>query len=547
MSNMKTKFLVLSLIILLFLSVYAITAAENDDVITDTQDLKLSEDTVTDVKLNEDSSDDALLSQVDTDSSDDIADEKPVNTKNKLGAGKSKVTVIFHKMSSEGEVTDSVTNDISSTWGIGMAKFNNQVANKKYSDFVYENEHWVFDHWEDADGNKITGTQTIVATGEDFEVHYYAKYTHTPLGTLRVTYNDNFGHGSGSMNYTDHNTAYKHTFKVPADYPEDKVVFKYWEREDTGEKFNAGDSLTVKPSEFDGKELNITVNAIYDIKTVVTLDEVTDYTGNVVDITAKVEDAFGNPLNGGTATLTIDYDNKLGASAETYTAEVKDGKAEFKDITLGAPGTYPSKVEYTGYDDPDSSEGRNAYLASEGESKVNILPLNTTTESDDVSGTVGEKVDITADITDQNGDPVQNGTAVLKINGKEYTAEVKDGKATFTGVELPSESTEATIEYQGNDYYNPSNTTIKVTVTVPEEPDQEDDSSPEPDEPSSDSNDTDTNGTDSNGTDSNPKEPKHSKIIEKAKKALPAAGNPILLLAIASVVLGSAVSLRRKK
>lgn len=544
---MKTKFLVLSLIILLFLSVYAITAAENDDVITDTQDLKLSEDTVTDVKLNEDSSDDALLSQVDTDSSDDIADEKPVNTKNKLGAGKSKVTVIFHKMSSEGEVTDSVTNDISSTWGIGMAKFNNQVANKKYSDFVYENEHWVFDHWEDADGNKITGTQTIVATGEDFEVHYYAKYTHTPLGTLRVTYNDNFGHGSGSMNYTDHNTAYKHTFKVPADYPEDKVVFKYWEREDTGEKFNAGDSLTVKPSEFDGKELNITVNAIYDIKTVVTLDEVTDYTGNVVDITAKVEDAFGNPLNGGTATLTIDYDNKLGASAETYTAEVKDGKAEFKDITLGAPGTYPSKVEYTGYDDPDSSEGRNAYLASEGESKVNILPLNTTTESDDVSGTVGEKVDITADITDQNGDPVQNGTAVLKINGKEYTAEVKDGKATFTGVELPSESTEATIEYQGNDYYNPSNTTIKVTVTVPEEPDQEDDSSPEPDEPSSDSNDTDTNGTDSNGTDSNPKEPKHSKIIEKAKKALPAAGNPILLLAIASVVLGSAVSLRRKK
>lgn len=72
---------------------------------------------------------------------------------------------------------------------------------------------------------------------------------HTPLGTLRVKYNDKFGHGSGSMNYTEHNTAYKHTFKVPVDYPEDKVVFKYWEREDTGEKFNAGDTLTVKPSE----------------------------------------------------------------------------------------------------------------------------------------------------------------------------------------------------------------------------------------------------------------------------------------------------------
>lgn len=221
---------------------------------------------------------------------------------------------------------------------------------------------------------------------------------------------------------------------------------------------------------------------------------------------------------------------------------MKDGKAEFKDITLGAPGDYPSKVEYTGYDDPDSSEGRNAYLASEGESEVHVLPLNTTTESDDVSGTVGEKVDITADITDQNGDPVQNGTAVLKINGKEYTAEVKNGTATFEGVELPSESTEATIEYEGNDYYNPSNTTIQVTVTQPDEPKDDDNSTPEPDETSSDSNDTDTNGTDSN-----PKEPKDSSITEKVKKAIPAAGNPVALLLIGSVILGSAVSLRRRK
>ena len=174
MDNLKTKFLLLSLVIVLFLSVYAITAAESDGVISDTQnDLKLSEDTITDdVKLSEDLSDDAALSEVDTDAPDDIADEKSVNTKNKLGAGSSKITVIFHKMSSDGEVTDSISNVISSTWGIGMAKFNNQVANKKYSDFKYDNQHWVFDHWEDADGNKITGTQTLVATGEDFEVHY---------------------------------------------------------------------------------------------------------------------------------------------------------------------------------------------------------------------------------------------------------------------------------------------------------------------------------------------------------------------------------------
>ena len=49
MDNLKTKFLLLSLVIVLFLSVYAITAAESDGVISDTQnDLKLSEDTIAD-------------------------------------------------------------------------------------------------------------------------------------------------------------------------------------------------------------------------------------------------------------------------------------------------------------------------------------------------------------------------------------------------------------------------------------------------------------------------------------------------------------------
>ncbi len=114
MDNLKTKFLLLSLVIVLFLSVYAITAAESDGLINDTQDLKLSEDTIADgvklsedtiadgVKLSEDLSDDAALSEADTDAPDDIADEKSANTKNKLGVGSSKITVIFHKMSSDG-------------------------------------------------------------------------------------------------------------------------------------------------------------------------------------------------------------------------------------------------------------------------------------------------------------------------------------------------------------------------------------------------------------------------------------------------------------
>ena len=176
------------------------------------------------------------------------------------------------------------------------------------------------------------------------------------------------------------------------------------------------------------------------------------------------------------------------------------------------------------------SRASQAALSSEADSKLNILPLNTTTTSEDVSGTVGDKKDITTDIVDQNGDPVQNGTAVLKVNGKEYTAEVKDGKAVFKDVEL-TENTTATIEYLGNDYYNPSNTTIEITVTAPEEPEEPaEEPSDDPEEPADE-----------------PEEEPSTPVAEKAIPIIPATGNPIALVILALLTLVSTVSLGNKK
>ena len=252
---------------------------------------------------------------------------------------------------------------------------------------------------------------------------------------------------------------------------------------------------------------------IQKIDVIVTVDKVINYTGAVVDVIANVTGVDGKNITGGIATFIIHYDNKLGsgllmAAVEEYTAEVIDGKAEFKGITLGAPGTYPSTIQYS---------GNEHYNAANNKSEVIVLPLNTTTESDDVSGSSGDKVDIVAEIVDQNGNPVQNGTAVLKVNGKEYKAEVKDGKATFKGVELPSESTEATIDYLGNDYYNPSKTTIQITIN--EEPEPEPEPQPEPVNP----------------------------VTEKSVPVVPAAGNPIALVVLALLTLISTVSFGRKK
>jgi len=258
-------------------------------------------------------------------------------------------------------------------------------------------------------------------------------------------------------------------------------------------------------------QLNLTVQKV---DVIVTLPEVINYTGAVVDIVVEVVDEFGELVNEGTITLTIDWGTKLSdklmATAQTLTEEVHDGKATFSGITLGEPGTYPSKAEYSGTD---------YYNEAENESDVVVLPLDTTTESDDVSGKAGDKKDITADIVDQNGNPVKNGTAVLKVNGKEYTAEVKDGKATFKDVELPDESTEATIEYLGNEYYNPSNTTIQITIIPEDEPIDDNETEEEPSTPTS----------------------------EKTVPVMPAAGNPIALVVVALLSLVSTVSFGRKK
>ena len=627
----------------------------------------------------------------------------------------SRITTVYEVMTSNGPINNTGPTNVltynSKSWSIGKNTFDNQIANYKSCD--YEGYHYTFDHWVDKDGNTVTPPYKVYWTEEDYNATFKAVYNKEKIGSLRVNYIDTISHGGGGMNYTEHATDYKHTFKKPADIPSG-ALFLYWENEN-GTKYSPGDNLTIKYAEFKGIDKVVNVYAVYDIETSVELEEITDYveeviditanitsdvfkvddpnggtatltivygdgntytktvdvengkavfkdvklenpgnftykveysrysynkhdegindylpssaesklhvlalnttvsnesatgkpgenvhveftvtdqndhpvangtltvivdgttytdevkegkvafdivlpnpgnysydvnyegndyynpsvgqlnltvqkvdvivtlpevinyTGAVVDIVVDVVDEYGNLVNEGTVTLIIDWGTKLSdklmATAQTITKEVHDGKATFSGITLGEPGTYPSKAEFSGTD---------YYNEAEDESDVIVLPLNTTTESQDVSGKAGDKKDITADIVDQNGKPVKNGTAVLKVNGKEYTAEVKDGKATFKDVELPDESTEATIEYLGNEYYNPSKTTIQITIIPEDEPIDDNETEEEPSTPTS----------------------------EKTVPVIPAAGNPIALVVVALLSLVSTVSFGRKK
>ena len=434
------------------------------------------------------------------------------------------ITVIWNMESSDGPVSTNdskIVRHPDGTWEVPMSTFDKQLPEKEFN---YTGYHYVFDHWEDEDGQEVTEDQVFEWASANYTVIFNAVYNKTLIletsvsnesatdkpgktVTVEFTVNDQNGDAvpNGTLTVTVEGTEYS------ANVTEGKVTFDIVLPDMPGEYLY---DVTYSGTDYyypSVGQLNLTVQKV---DVIVTLPEVINYTGAVVDIVVDVVDEYGNLVNEGTVTLTIDWGTKLSdklmATAQTLTEEVHDGKATFSGITLGEPGTYPSKAEYS---------GTNYYNEAENESDVVVLPLDTTTESQDVSGKAGDKKDITADIVDQNGNPVKNGTAVLKVNGKEYTAEVKEGKATFKDVELPDESTEATVEYLGNEYYNPSNTTIQITIIPEDEPIDDNETEEEPSTPTS----------------------------EKTVPVMPAAGNPIALVVVALLSLVSTVSFGRKK
>ena len=194
------------------------------------------------------------------------------------------------------------------------------------------------------------------------------------------------------------------------------------------------------------------------INSEVTADPIEGTTTDKIDVTAEINDEFGNPIENGTATLYID--------GTTYTADITNGIVTFEDVVLPDPGNYTALIMYLEDDEHNPS---NATIA------VLVNKLDTTIEADDVIGYPGDIVDIVATVLDENGNPVLSGTAILEIGDKtadiddaasgEYSANVVNGKAVFEKVVLSSPGIyEGYLAYLGDETYNPSNNTMNIYV-----------------------------------------------------------------------------------
>ena len=216
---------------------------------------------------------------------------------------------------------------------------------------------------------------------------------------------------------------------------------------------------------YPGSDVYNQSNATLDIlvsklDTAITSEDVWGYPGEKVSIIANVTDENGNPVLNGTAILIIG--DKIGeapdgfAAAGEYVAKVENGKAVFEGVILPSPGIYPADLMYLGDD---------LYNPSNSTISINVLKRDSKVTSDNITSKPDALINITANVTDSEGNPIQNGTAALTINGTNYTAPIVNGTVTFENIDLPAGNHAGVITYPGDDIYNPSGTSVNVDIS----------------------------------------------------------------------------------
>lgn len=144
-----------------------------------------------------------------------------------------------------------------------------------------------------------------------------------------------------------------------------------------------------------------------------------------------------------TGTVTIEVGGKR------YTALVKDGKAEFTVAGLKA-GKYTVDAAYSGDD---------KYLPVSGSDTFKVSKLKPDIDVDAPDITVGQDGTITVTLPDD-----ATGRVTIEVEGKRYTAPVKDGVAVFKIPGLKLGSHDIRVWYSGDDKYRAGETTGDINV-----------------------------------------------------------------------------------
>ncbi|MDO5852214.1 MAG: hypothetical protein Q4Q23_06980 [Methanobacteriaceae archaeon] len=251
----------------------------------------------------------------------------------------------------------------------------------------------------------------------------YSNFDKNPVNAIiKIAGTDKFG-----VNRRDITTFYQHTIS------NSKKVLNVYATNDDGKLSGRHTAKLVDPINIYGKNIRTSslpllpnklligsVNYLtLDSTTITTVNNITSKSGDKIDLTATIKDIKGNNIQNGKVLFKI------------------NGK------TLGFSNITNGKSIYH-YNIPQNFQGKNYTITAIfkenndfQESKSNgILTLIKTpihVKITPITGKVGQKINLSAQITDLNNKSVKDGLISFKLNGKTITrVKVVNGTATYT-------------------------------------------------------------------------------------------------------------------
>ncbi|WP_458452966.1 Ig-like domain repeat protein [Methanobrevibacter sp.] len=165
---------------------------------------------------------------------------------------------------------------------------------------------------------------------------------------------------------------------------------------------------------------------------------------DTLDLIATIYNEWGYLVNHGTVTFNI--------SGQNHTVKIKNGIAKLANISFEDDNNFTALFSAIGY-----NNSSNYVLFSKNLIQTILTFSNISNHN---------IVNISSTVKDINGNLIDYGKVIFAIEGENYSAEIKNGVAslnhTFTHLGLNNIS----AYYEGLYYYNPSNTTITVNITL---------------------------------------------------------------------------------
>lgn len=412
-------FLALLVVLMLAVSVSAVSAVDNSTTITDVSTPAVS--TVNTTQTNTVQATD----NVEQSSNNIVADNNNVNTQNTKTSTQSQssdnqniVKQTTNTQTSDVQSSDNQVNTISNNTVKTLKNTDNQTTN---DNITKETPNIKMDNYTSTLRNNVTLNAKIADNA-------------TGIAVFKLngkTISDKINLVNGTATYV---------YQLPSNYR----AINY-----TLQVIYSGDDYYTNSTAYSTLSLN-------KIPTTATLNNITSKPGNTITFESIVTNIYNETV--ANTTVVFKFGGKTVGNATTD----ENGKAVFNYVI-------PTRMNQQSYTINMISKQTSEDLEARQSATVTLTQLATTVTVNNITTTSGKTVTVTGIVKDENNNPVLSGKAVIKINGKTLaTVTVSNGIVNYNYTVPYSSATirNISITYANNTKYGGSTSNGYLTINI---------------------------------------------------------------------------------